>query len=82
MHGTFEQLRAGHPGKWLLIRTDSPKSKTGALLFAHEDPYRVDEEMLRQPKDQDKERPLYVTWSVPEDGDLPAFAISPFPADL
>jgi gag-polyprotein putative aspartyl protease len=59
-----------------------PKSKTGALLFAHEDPDRVDEELLRQPKDQDKERPLYVTWSVSEDGDLPAFAISPFPADL
>jgi len=59
MHGTFEQLRAAHPGKWLLIRTDGPKEQTGTLLFVHEDPDKVDDEMLRQPRDQDKEQPLY-----------------------
>ena len=63
VHGTFEQLRAAHPGKWLLIRTDGRDSGTGTLLFVHEDPDRVGEELLRQPKEPNKERPLYTTYS-------------------
>ena len=80
MHGTFEQLRAAHPGKWLLIRTDGPEARTGTLLFVHEDPNKVDGEMLRQPEELDKEQPLYVTWSFGEDGEQPA-VVSRFPAN-
>lgn len=66
MHGTFEQLRAAHPGKWLLIRTDGREAQTGILLFVHEDPNRVGEEMLRQPKEPKGKRPLYITYSETE----------------
>lgn len=75
MHGTFDELREAHPGKWLLIRTDGPEEQTGTLLFADKDHDRVGEEMLRQPKELDKERPLYITWSIPDDDELPAFVL-------
>ncbi len=75
MRGTFEELRAAHPGKWLLIRTDGKEAQTGTLLFADQDPDRVGEEMLRQSEEQNKEQPLYITWSIPDDSDLPAFIL-------
>lgn len=75
MHGTFEELGATHPGKWLLIRTDGPDEQTGTLLFADEDYKLVGEKMRRQPKEADKERPLYITWSIPDDDVLPAFVL-------
>jgi hypothetical protein len=75
MRGTFEELRAAHPGKWLLIRTDGKEAQTGTLIFADKDPDRVGEEMLRQSEEQNKEQPLYITWSIPDDRDLPAFIL-------
>lgn len=82
MHGTFEQLRAAHPGKWLLILTDGSEAHTGTLLFVHEDHDSVGEELLRQPDDQDEDRPLYVTYSFTGEDDQQATIVTPFPADL
>jgi hypothetical protein len=31
--------------------------------------------MLRQSEEQNKEQPLYITWSIPDDRDLPAFIL-------
>lgn len=69
MHGTFEELRAAHPGKWLLIRTDGREAETGTLLFVHEDPKRVGKALVDEPRaDLDNERLLYTTHSfAPED---------------
>ncbi len=75
MHGTFERLRAAHPGKWLLIRKDDRDSETGTLIFAHEDSDRVGEELLRQPKEEDKERPLYTTYSWTKEDEEFAYAL-------
>jgi hypothetical protein len=75
MRGTFEELRAAHPGKWLLIRTDGKEAQTGTLLVADKDPDRVGEEMLRQSEEQNKEQPLYITWSIPDDRDLPTLIL-------
>lgn len=76
MHGTFDELREAHPGKWLLIRTDGREAETGTLLFVHEDPKRVGKAMVDEPdKELDKERPLYITWSIPDDSELPAFIL-------
>jgi hypothetical protein len=76
MHGTFEDLRAAHPGKWLLIRTDGREAETGTLLFVHEDPKVVGRALVNESRaDHDKERSLYTTWSIPDDDDLPAFIL-------
>lgn len=82
MHGTFEQLRAAHPGKWLLIRTDGPEAQTGTLLFVDKDHDRVGEAMLRQPKEPKGKRPLYITYSFTGDEDQQPAIVTPFPADL
>ena len=76
MHGTLEQLRDRHPGKWLLIQLDESEAEEGTLLAAHEDPEVVDRELERrfQPK-KSRRMPLYVTYSVPEGQDLPAVAL-------
>ena len=76
MHGTLEQLRDRHPGKWLLIQLDESEAEEGTLLAAHEDPEVVDRELERrfQPK-KSRRKPLYVTYSVPEGQDLPAVAL-------
>lgn len=67
MKGTFEELRAAHPGRWLLIRAGGPEDDTGVLLFADEDGDRVSRETNRAPNGaQDMERPLYITYSEPE----------------
>jgi hypothetical protein len=76
MHGTLEQLRSRHPGKWFLIQLDGSKAEEGTVLVAHEEPEVVDKELERrfQPK-MSRRKPLYVTYSVPEDQDLPAVAL-------
>ena len=75
MQGTFEQLREQNPGKWLLIRLDSPEAETGTLLAAAEDPERIDVELVSYArKGGSLSRPLYVTYSIPEGQELPYFA--------
>lgn len=74
MHGTFEELREAHPGKWLLIRTDGREAETGTLLFVHEDPKVVGRALVDEP-DDGGERPLYITWAIPDDSELPAFIL-------
>lgn len=76
MHGTLEQLRDCHPGAWLLIQLDHSEAEEGTVLFAHEDPEVVDKELERhfQPK-RSRQKPLYITYSVPEGQDLPAVAL-------
>jgi hypothetical protein len=76
MHGTLEQLRERNPGMWLLIQLDGSEAEEGTVLAAHEDPDLIDKELERysqlkiiQPK------PLYVTYSIPEGQELPAFAL-------
>ena len=59
----------------LLIRTDGKEAHTGTLLFADKDAGRVGEEMLRQSEVRDREQPLHITWSVPDDLELPAFIL-------
>ncbi|MBA2691661.1 MAG: hypothetical protein H0U65_04090 [Rubrobacter sp.] len=72
MHGTFEELRAAHPGKWLLIRTDGREADTGTLLFVHEDPKIVGRALVDEPRTElDKTQPLYTTYSFTlEDDEL------------
>ena len=76
MHGTLEQLRNLNPGKWLLIQLDGSDAQEGTLLAAHEDPEVVDSELERrfQPH-RSRQTPLYVTYSIPEGQELPAFAL-------
>jgi hypothetical protein len=76
MHGTLEQLRDRHPGKWLLIELDGSEAEEGTLLAAHEDPELVDEELEKYSQLKIiHPKPLYVTYSIPEGQDLPAFAL-------
>ncbi len=74
MRGNVEGLRAAYPEEWVLIRTDGKEAQTGTLLFADKDADRVGEEVLRQSEERDREQPLYITWSVPEGRELPAFS--------
>ena len=76
MHGTLDQLRNSYPGKWLLIQLDEPEAEEGTVLAAHENPEVVDKELERhfQPK-RSRQKPLYVTHSLPEGQDLPAAAL-------
>ncbi len=76
MHGTLEQLRDRYPGKWLLIRLDGSEADEGTVLAAHEDPQVVDKELEKhfQPR-MSRQKPLYVTYSLPEGQDLPAAAL-------
>jgi hypothetical protein len=76
MHGTFDELREAYPGKWLLIRTDGAEAETGTLLFVHEDPKVVGKALVDEPDgDNGGERQLYITWSIPDDSELPAFIL-------
>jgi TusA-related sulfurtransferase len=76
MHGTLEQLRDLNPGKWLLIELDDSEAEEGTVLAAHEDPEVVDKELERYSKLRLIHRkPLYVTYSIPEGQELPAFAL-------
>ena len=76
MHGTLEQLRDRHPGKWLLIQLDGSEAEEGTVLAAHEDPEAVDKELEKRFQSRaSREKPLYVTYSLPEDQDLPAVAL-------
>jgi hypothetical protein len=76
MHGTLEQLRGHYPGKWLLIELDDSEGEEGTLLIAHKDPEVVDKEMERVSQlKMIRRKPLYVTYSIPEGHDLPAFAL-------
>jgi TusA-related sulfurtransferase len=76
MHGTLEQLRDINPGKWLLIELDDSEAEEGTVLAAHEDPEVVDKELERYSKLRLIHRkPLYVTYSIPEGQELPAFAL-------
>ena len=76
MRGTLEQLRDLHPGKWLLIQLDEPEAEEGTVLAAHEDPELVDKELERYSQLKTTyRRPLYVTYSIPEGQELPAFAL-------
>lgn len=70
MHGTAEQLRERHPGKWLLIRLDGPETESGELVAADEDPAMLDKLLMGDPS-----RPLYLTYSIPEGEPLPAFIL-------
>ncbi len=73
MHGTLEELRDHYPGKWLLIQLDGSEAEEGTVLAAHETPEVVDKELERYSKLHLK--PLYVTYSIPEDQELSAFAL-------
>ena len=73
MRGTAEQLRKRHPGMWLLIRLDGPETESGELVAAHEDPAVLDEKLVMEGSGRD--RPLYLTYSIPEDDPLPAFIL-------
>jgi hypothetical protein len=76
MHGTLEELRDSYPGKWLLIELDGSEAEEGTVLVAHQDPEVVDEEMERVLRfEMIRRKPLYVTYSIPEGQDLPAFAL-------
>jgi TusA-related sulfurtransferase len=76
MHGTLKQLRDLNPGKWLLIELDDSEAEEGTVLAAHEDPEVVDKELERYSRLRLIHRkPLYVTYSIPEGQELPAFAL-------
>ena len=75
MQGTVEQLRERNPGKWLLIRLDGPEAETGILLAANEDPDSIDGELAKHARRGGTQaRPLYVTYSIADDQELPYFA--------
>jgi hypothetical protein len=75
-HGTLEQLRDRFPGKWLLIQLDDLGADEGTVLAAHENPESMDEEMERLASNGvEPEKPLYLTHSIAEGQDLPAFAL-------
>jgi hypothetical protein len=75
-HGTLQQLRDLFPGRWLLIQLDGPEAEEGTVLAAHEDPELIDRHLEKhfQPK-MSRRKPLYVTYSLPEDQDLPVAAL-------
>jgi hypothetical protein len=76
MHGTLEELRDHYPGKWLLIQLDGSEAEEGTVLAAHETPEVVDKELERYSKLlMIHPKPLYVTYSIPEDQELSAFAL-------
>lgn len=76
MHGTLEQLRERNPGKWLLIQLDGSEAEEGTVLAAHEDPEMVDRELEKYSQlKMIHRKPLYVTYSIPEGQELPAFAL-------
>lgn len=76
MHGTLEQLRDLNPGKWLLIQLDGSEAEEGTVLAADKDPDVVDRELERYSELKLIHRkPLYVTYSIPEGQELPAFAL-------
>jgi len=76
MHGTLEHLRERNPGKWLLIQLDGSEAEEGTVLAAHEDPELVDKELERYSQLKIiHPKPLYVTYSIPEGQELPAFAL-------
>jgi hypothetical protein len=76
MHGTLDQLRDRYPGRWLLIRLDGSDAEEGTLLAAHKDPERVERELEKQSRQKlIRRQPLYVTYSLPEGQELPAFAL-------
>jgi len=76
MHGTLEELRDKYPGKWLLIELEGSEAEEGTVLVAHKDPEVVDAQMERVLRlKMIRRKPLYVTYSIPEGQDLPAFAL-------
>ena len=76
MHGTLEQLRDRHPGKWLLIQLDGSEAEEGTVLAAYKNPELVDKELERYSRlKMIHRKPLYVTYSIPEGQELPAFAL-------
>jgi hypothetical protein len=76
MHGTLEQLRDRHPGKWLLIQLDGSEAEEGTLLAANEDPEVVDGELEKRFEPETSlQTPLYVTYSLPEGHTSPAVAL-------
>jgi hypothetical protein len=76
MYGTLKELRDKYPGKWLLIELDGSEAEKGTVLVAHKDPEIVDKEMERVLQlEMSRRKPLYVTYSIPEGQDLPAFAL-------
>jgi hypothetical protein len=76
MHGTLDELRDKYPGKWLLIELEGSEAEEGTVLVAHEDPEVVDAQMERVLRlKMIRRKPLYVTYSIPEGQDLPAFAL-------
>ena len=76
MHGTLKELRDNYPGNWLLIELDGSEAEEGTVLVAHKNPEVVDEEMERVLRlKMIRRKPLYVTYSIPEGQDLPAFAL-------
>jgi len=76
MHGTLDELRELNPGKWLLIELDGSEADEGTVLAAHENPEVVDKELERYSQLRMIHRkPLYVTYSISEGQELPAFAL-------
>jgi len=69
-------LRDRYPGKWLLIRLDGSDAEEGTLLAAHKDPEHVDRELEKYSRLKlIHPEPLYLTYSLSEGEELPAFAL-------
>jgi hypothetical protein len=76
MHGTLEELRNRHPGKWLLIQLDDSEADEGTVLAVHDGPELVDRKLMKYSQlKMIHRKPLYVTYSIPEGQELPAFAL-------
>lgn len=59
-----------------MIELDGSDAEEGMVLVAHKDPDVVDKEMERVAQlKMIRRKPLYVTYSIPEGQDLPAFAL-------
>ena len=75
-HGSLEDLRKLYPGKWLLIQLDDSEADEGAVLAVHDDPELVDRKLMKYSQlKMIQRKPLYVTYSIPEGQELPAFAL-------
>jgi hypothetical protein len=76
VHGTLERLREHYPGNWLLIQLDDSETEEGTVLAAHENPELVDKELERHVSNGlDPDKPLYLTYSIPEGQALPPFVL-------
>jgi len=61
---------------WLLIQLDGSEAETGTVLVADEDPNVVYGQMAKHFQfNGSAEKPLYVTYSIPQGEELPGIAL-------